>query len=151
MMVTVREARLADVPTLALFQSRMAAETEQLELDPGTLKRGIEFLFNHPTSGTYYVAETETGVVGCLMTTYEWSDWRCGRVLWIQSVYVLPAYRGQGVYRHMYAHIRARVEADADLKGIRLYVDSRNRGAQAVYARLGMNGDHYKVFEWMKI
>jgi len=25
-----------------------------------------------------------------LLTTFEWSDWRNGTILWIQSVYVLP-------------------------------------------------------------
>jgi RimJ/RimL family protein N-acetyltransferase len=40
--------------------------------------------------------------------------------------------------------------ADEDVRGIRLYVDKRNTRAQQVYARLGMNGEHYQVFEWMK-
>ena len=29
-------------------------------------------------------------------------------------------------------------------------VDRRNTAAQEVYRRLGMNGEHYQVFEWMK-
>jgi hypothetical protein len=42
------------------------------------------------------------------------------------------------------------VNADDSLRGIRLYVDRRNVRAQEVYTRLGMNGEHYQVFEWMK-
>ena len=84
------------------------------------------------------------------MITYEWSDWRNGNVWWIQSVYVVPEFRGQRVYAGLYEHVQALVEADDALRGIRLYVDRRNVAAQQVYTRLGMNGEHYQVFEWMK-
>jgi predicted GNAT family acetyltransferase len=33
--------------------------------------------------------------------------------------------------------------------GLRLYADTTNMTAHAVYAALGMNGDHYRVFEDM--
>ena len=84
------------------------------------------------------------------MITYEWSDWRNGMVWWIQSVYTVPEFRRRGIYAALYAHIRAQVEPDPAIRGIRLYVDNRNASAQEVYARLGMEGEHYRVFEWMK-
>ncbi len=65
-------------------------------------------------------------------------------------MYVVPELRGRGVYAGLYQHVQTLVEADPGLRGIRLYVDRRNTGAQQVYARLGMNGEHYLVFEWMK-
>ena len=65
-------------------------------------------------------------------------------------MYVSSAGRGKGVFRELYQHIYQLVAHDPDLKGIRLYVDKRNETAQIVYANLGMNGDHYTVFEWMK-
>ena len=83
------------------------------------------------------------------MTTYEWSDWRNGTVLWIQSVYIDKAWRGKGIYKKMYEHIQMIVTKSDDLKGIRLYVDRTNKAAQQVYEKLGMNGEHYQVFEWM--
>jgi ribosomal protein S18 acetylase RimI-like enzyme len=85
-----------------------------------------------------------------LLITYEWSDWRDGVVWWIQSVYVRPDARQKGVYAGLYQHIKELVGNDPEVSGIRLYVDRRNTGAQQVYARLGMNGEHYQVFEWMK-
>jgi len=85
-----------------------------------------------------------------LLTTYEWSDWRNGTVLWIQSVYVDLLFRKRGVYAALYSHIKVLVADDKSLKGIRLYVDESNQKAMEVYARLGMNGEHYRVFEWMK-
>ncbi len=131
----------------------MARETEDLELDRDTVTRGVEAVFADPAKGAYWVAEREGAaepVVGGLLTTFEWSDWRNGTVLWIQSVYVVPEERGRGVYRALYEHLRHRVAGDPDLKGIRLYVDRRNMGAQRVYERLGMTREHYDTFEWLK-
>jgi ribosomal protein S18 acetylase RimI-like enzyme len=146
----IRAARPADAPAIIDFQLRMARETEDLELDRGTVTRGVEAVFADPSKGRYWIAERAGRIAGCLLTTYEWSDWRNGTVLWIQSLYVLPDERGRGISRALYEHLKHRVEADPDLKGLRLYVDRRNEAAQRTYARLGMNGEHYGVFEWMK-
>lgn len=146
----IRDATPNDLPTLIDFQLRMALETENLTLDLVTVTRGAHQVFNDPSKGTYYVAEQNGQVVGCLMTTFEWSEWRNGNVLWIQSVYIDEKFRGHGVFRKLYAHVQASVNNDPGLKGIRLYVDKKNKEAQQVYQKLGMNGDHYKVYEWMK-
>jgi len=128
----------------------MARETEGMELDLPTVTRGVQAVFDDDSKGQYWVAESEGRVVGSLLTTYEWSDWRDGTMLWIQSVYVPPEMRGSGVYRGLYEHLRERVRSSPDLMGIRLYVDRRNAAAQRVYERLGMSREHYEMFEWMK-
>lgn len=146
----VREATAHDIPFLIDFQLKMALETENITLEISSLTLGIQKLFKDPTKGKYYVAVENNEPVGCLMTTFEWSDWRNGSVLWIQSVYVEKAFRGKSVYKAMYSFIRKMVEEDPDLRGIRLYVDKTNQAAQKVYENLEMNGDHYTVYEWMK-
>lgn len=148
--MTIREGQPKDQPAIVQFQKNMALETEQILLDDDVVTLGVANLFAEPSRGKYYVAEVDGQVIASLMTTYEWSDWRNGTVLWIQSVYVAPAFRGSGVYRQLYQFIQQKVKDDSALKGIRLYVDKSNAAAQAVYAKLGMNGEHYKVFEWMK-
>lgn len=146
----VREATEKDIPDLIDFQLKMALETENITLKISSLTRGIQRMFKDPTKGRYYVAEEKNETIGCLMTTSEWSDWRDGTVLWIQSVYVVKTHRGQGVFKKMYAHIQQLVNVAPDLKGIRLYVDKSNTTAQRTYQQAGMNGDHYMVYEWMK-
>lgn len=146
----VREATEKDIPHLLDFQLKMALETENITLEISALTLGVHRLFKDPTKGRYYVAEQIGEVIGCLMTTYEWSDWRNGTVLWIQSVYVPKEHRGSGVFRTMYAFVRQLVESDPDLRGIRLYVDKSNATAQDTYNKIGMNGEHYTVYEWMK-
>ena len=148
--VRFRDADRADAPAIVEFQIAMARETEDVALDRAILTRGVDAVFDDPSHGRYYVAESGGEVIGSLLITYEWSDWRNGMVWWIQSVYVLPPFRGRGVYAGLYAHIKTIVEPDPRIRGIRLYVDNRNAAAQQVYARLGMEGEHYRVFEWMK-
>jgi ribosomal protein S18 acetylase RimI-like enzyme len=146
----VREAIYDDARFIAAFQLAMASETELLILDPDVVDKGVGAVFNDPGKGKYYVTELNGEVIGSLMTTYEWSDWRNGTVLWIQSVYILPQYRRKGAYRKMYLFLQEKVLSDNSLRGIRLYVDKSNSRAQTTYLDLGMNADHYQTFEWMK-
>jgi GNAT superfamily N-acetyltransferase len=148
--VHYREGVPADANDIIEFQIAMARETEEVELVREITTSGVHAVFADPSHGRYFVAEAEGRVVASLMITYEWSDWRNGMVWWIQSVYVVPELRGQGVYAGLYRHVKAMVEAEPSIRGIRLYVDNRNTRAQEVYARLGMEGEHYRVFEWMK-
>ena len=149
-MIITRKAQPVDSERIVHFQLKMAQETENLELDESTVVKGVAAVFQDQTKGKYYVAEVDGMVVGSLLTTYEWSDWRNGRVLWIQSVYVAAQYRGKGIYRKLYEHIKALVQQDEnDFRGIRLYVDKTNTLAQKVYAKLGMENHHYEMYEWM--
>lgn len=148
MQVNYRGAGPHDARTIIEFQQAMARETEEVELDLQTVTRGVQAVFDDPARGRYFVADAGGRVVASLLITYEWSDWRNGVVWWIQSVYVDPEFRGRGVYAGLYAHVKA--AAGASVRGIRLYVDRRNTRAQEVYRRLGMDGEHYLVFEWMR-
>lgn len=149
-MIHVREGKPEDSPFIVDFQLKMALETEELTLDYDTVLKGVNAVFSDPDKGAYYVAEKDNMVIGSLMTTYEWSDWRNGRVLWIQSVYVEKEHRGKGVYRKMYAFVKKMVQqSENDFRGIRLYVDKSNHKAQQVYTKLGMENHHYELYEWM--
>jgi len=146
----IRKASHADIETIAQFQAEMAMETESLTLNPAILRQGVKAVLDDESKGTYYVFEVDNRIISSLLITYEWSDWRNGTVMWIQSVYVLPQYRRRGVYRKMYSFLQNLVYDNPDLKGIRLYVDKTNTRAQATYWELGMNAEHYQTFEWMK-
>lgn len=150
MNITIRPGLLFDIPVIAEFQCKMAFETENMKLDPPTVDLGVSAVFDDPAKGKYWLAEVDGNVVGCLLTVPEWSDWRNGTVLWIHSVYVHPDFRKHGVYRKLYSHLKKMVEDSRDLRGLRLYVDKTNAKAQAVYETLGMSGEHYHLYEWMK-
>lgn len=148
--ISVREANLHDAAHIIEFQKQMAWETEQLQLDDDVLAAGVRAVFSDPQKGRYYVAQRNGQVIGSVLTTFEWSDWRNGTIVWLQSVYVRKEDRGSGVFGRMYRHIRSVVEGHAGFKGIRLYVDKSNSVARNVYRALGMTDHHYDTFEWMK-
>jgi len=142
----IRAATPADVSDLAAWNAAMAWETEHKRLDPATLERGVRGVFEQPRRGFYLVAERDGAAVGCLLVTYEWSDWRDGDFWWIQSVYVVPAARRDGAFRALYADVAQRAAA-AGAVGLRLYVETENRRAQATYEGLGMQRCHYFMYE----
>ncbi|HEX7420494.1 MAG TPA: GNAT family N-acetyltransferase [Thermoanaerobaculia bacterium] len=145
-----RDATPSDAAGIVDFQIAMAAETEDFALDRTICTKGVQAVFADRSLGRYFVAEADSQLVASLMITLEWSDWRNGVVWWIQSVYVRPEFRRRGVYAGLYNHVKQIAERDPNVRGIRLYVDRRNTSAQEVYRRMGMNGEHYQVFEWMK-
>jgi ribosomal protein S18 acetylase RimI-like enzyme len=149
-MVSIRKATSTDIPVIADFQLRLAQETENVTLDLAVVTRGLKALFDDPSKGTYYVAEYKDETAGCHLVTFEWSEWRNGTVWWLQSVYVKESHRKNGVFRAMYDNLINLIHNDPTVLGLRLYVDKTNVRAQQVYEALGMNGEHYTVFERMK-
>jgi ribosomal protein S18 acetylase RimI-like enzyme len=149
--IHIRPARQDDVDTIVVFNAAMALETERRRLDLATLRKGILAFLGSPMYGFYVVAElledNSYKLVGQLMITYEWSDWRNGVFWWIQSVYVVPDRRGLGVFRALHDHILVQAKADSQVCGIRLYVERENRRAQNVYRRVGLLPSIYTVYE----
>ena len=148
-MITIRKATLTDAPDIIDFQLKMARETEELTLDKVTVTKGVNAVFHDLSRGQYYVAESSGIVVASLLITYEWSDWRNCNVWWFQSVYVVPDFRRQGIFRKMYMHIRQQAEEN-NIAGLRLYVETKNSRAQKTYEALGMSSEHYSFYEWMR-
>jgi GNAT superfamily N-acetyltransferase len=149
-MISIRKSTREDIPVLADFQLRLADETENVKLDRSLVVKGLESLFGDPSKGQYFTALYNDEIAGCHLITYEWSEWRNSNVWWLQSVYVKESHRKHGIFRAMYANLLTLIENDPDVNGLRLYVDKTNSRAQEVYKSLGMNGEHYTVFEWMK-
>lgn len=126
-------------------------ETERRELDLARVTQGVAALLDDPAKGTYFVAESSAdvagAVVGQLLITYEWSDWRNGNFWWIQSVYVKEAFRGRGIFRALFEHVRMLAKERHDVCGLRLYMDAHNARARQVYKQLGMKQTEYELFE----
>lgn len=143
----VRPAEPRDHETLVAFAAAMARETEGKELDEATLRAGVAALLADPARGRTFVVESGGAVVASLMLTFEWSDWRNGWWWWIQSVYVAPEARRRGHYRRLHEHVRAEAARQPDVCGLRLYVETDNRGAQATYRAMGMREAPYRIYE----
>ena len=149
--INIRLAELSDAKEIANFNQIMAKETEGKVLQPDVILAGVNTLLKDPSQGFYIVAELDSKVVGCLMITREWSDWRNGVFWWIQSVFVQKEYRRRGIYRRMYEFIKKLANDDEDVCGFRLYVEQDNTIAQETYSALGMTQLPYLMFEESKL
>jgi ribosomal protein S18 acetylase RimI-like enzyme len=142
----IRNAEPTDWATIAEFNGRLASETEDKSLEWELISRGVQRLLADPAKGRYFIAESGGRIVGMTMITYEWSDWRDGWIWWIQSVYVHPDFRGQGVFSRLFRHIETLASAE-EVRAVRLYVLNDNTRARAIYAGLGMHESGYTVLE----
>ncbi|HMO81260.1 MAG TPA: GNAT family N-acetyltransferase [Pyrinomonadaceae bacterium] len=146
----IRKATEKDAPLLIEFNQAMAFETEGKRLDPSVIGPGVRAVFGDVTKGFYLVAEVEKMIAGGLMVTLEWSDWRNGWFWWIQSVYVRQDFRGRGVYRRLYEHVKRLADEQGGVCGFRLYVERENERAMRVYEKLGMSRTDYEMYEEIK-
>lgn len=140
-----------DAKTVAAFNIALARESEDKPLDPGTVRAGVAAVLRDASKGRYFVARPAEGpeagaVIGQLMITTEWSDWRNGPLWWVQSVYVRPDHRRRGVFRSLWEHVVAAASREG-CPAVRLYVEEHNAAARATYASLGLKGTGYLVLE----
>lgn len=146
MALTIRDAHPGDLQVIVDFNQRLAQESEGKSLDLATLTAGVQSLLADRQKGRYFVAESDGRVAGQMMITHEWSDWRNGDIWWLQSVYVHPDFRRQGVFRQLLEHVLAQGAVESSI-GLRLYVDEHNRSAIETYRRFGFESGAYRVME----
>jgi ribosomal protein S18 acetylase RimI-like enzyme len=147
MQATIRRATPADAAIIAAYNAALAAETEQLELNGDRLLQGVKVVLQDPAKGFYTLAEVEHTVVGQMLVTMEWSDWRNGVFWWIQSVYVSPQHRRRGIFKRLYEHILQEAKALGTVCGLRVYVEKTNVTAQKTYQRHGLQKTGYDMYE----
>ncbi len=145
--IFVRDAQRDDVQAIVAGNVAMALETENKTLDDTHIGRGVQAVLGSTGKGRYWIAELDGAIVGQIMVTHEWSDWRNGFMWWIQSVYVVESTRRRGVFSTLYRHIEALARQEPECCGIRLYVERDNKRAQATYLALGMTKPGYDVME----
>ena len=146
----IRRATLDDVSIIAKYNYNLAFETEDKKLNMSILTNGVKRLIEDESKAVYHVCEIDGKIVGQIMYTYEWSDWRNGTFLWVQSVYVNKENRGMGVFKALYTYIKDMCDKDENICGIRLYVERENYVAQNTYSNLGMNECNYHMYEYEK-
>ena len=143
----IRKGDISDLSALVQFNLAMAKETEDLALDEDVLTRGVKTLLSHEEKGFYLVAEVDGEIAGSLMVTFEWSDWRAKDYYWIQSVYIRPQNRRQGIYAKLYQAVKQIAEENGGAASFRLYVEQDNTKAQSTYSALGMEKSYYQMYE----
>ncbi|MEO0575706.1 MAG: GNAT family N-acetyltransferase [Pseudomonadota bacterium] len=143
----ISDATIDHAKAIAAGNAALALETESKTLDADTLLTGVSRLLEDANRGRYWVATRDGEVIGQIMVTWEWSDWRNGYFWWIQSVYIDASARRQGVFSALYEHVINTAKASGDACGVRLYVERDNAAALSTYNALGMRDAGYHILE----
>jgi ribosomal protein S18 acetylase RimI-like enzyme len=147
--INIRISIKEDAAAMVEFNQAMARETEGKSLREDVLSKGVSAVFDDPQKGFYVVADEDRRIVGGLLVTYEWSDWRNGWFWYVQSVYVRPEARGKKVYSQLYRFVKELAAENGNVCGFRLYVEKENEHARRVYKSLGMEETYYLMYEEM--
>ena len=147
MNVFIRAASSDDIAVISEFNCCLAKETENKTLDRTIVLNGVKRGMELGDEVQYYVAEDDAGVIGQIMLTREWSDWRNGWMIWLQSVYVSPEKRGAGVFRMLFQRSIDMARLRCNPVCVRLYVEHENEIAIPAYHRLGFQVSGYQVME----
>ena len=142
----IRLADLEDVEQMAQNNILLAKESEGASVDYSISLSAVKAVISDKNKGFYVVAEENNQVVGQLMVTYEWSDWRNKMMWWIQSVYIKKDYRRKGVFKMLFGMVEEMARKNS-VSVIRLYVHSENRDAARVYERIGMEKTPYLIYQ----
>jgi ribosomal protein S18 acetylase RimI-like enzyme len=141
----VRRAQDKDLDSLVSFTVAEAREAEGAEKDPAIVRRGVEAGLSNPAIAKYWVVESDQGeVVARTSVVREWSDWHAQDYWWIQSMYVVPAHRGQGLVEMLIGAVSAEAR-DSGAADLRLCVHTRNRRAIRAYRRCGFGDSPYAI------
>ena len=145
----IRLAEPRDLESLVTYNLALASETEGRQLERSLLQSGVKAILADSSKGFYVVMEHRPTalMIGQLLITFEWSDWRNAVFWWLQSVYVHKEWRRSGVFKALYDYVLAEGKRRGNVAGIRLYVEQDNAVAQQVYTKAGLSTAPYKVFE----
>ena len=142
----IRLANLDDAKDIAENNVLLANESEKLDISFEKTLDGVKEVLSDPGKGFFLIVEEDNVIVGQLMITFEWSDWKNKTIWWLQSVYVRENYRLKGIFKHLVEEIKnMALEHNVDI--VRLYVHNDNIEAVKAYRHMGMKKKPYTIFQ----
>ncbi|MGF7003834.1 GNAT superfamily N-acetyltransferase [Lachnospiraceae bacterium PF1-21] len=82
-----------------------------------------------------YILESDNQVAGYALLSFTFSQEVGGKVAWLEELFMLPEFRGQGLGKEFFAFMEANVESK--VSRIRLEVEPDNNRAKRLYESLG--------------
>ena len=148
MELEVRRARHDDLKKLVSFAVEEAREAEGIDKTPVTLRAGVKSALNDENLALYWVLVDEKDEpVGNISALKEWSNFNAGFYWWIQSVYILPEYRGKGYMSRLFDTVKAEAQKQGAVD-IRLYVHEDNERAVKAYQKYGFTESMYIIMTY---
>jgi GNAT superfamily N-acetyltransferase len=144
----VRNAKLDDLDSLVEFVIAEANEAEGIIKSSEIVLNGIKAGLENPEIARYWILEDENGnPVVNVSVVKEWIDWNCAFYWWIQSMFLLPNYRGIGLMEVLLKEVRLAAGNENAIE-LRLYVHKDNHRAIKAYKKVGFCNSDYNLMIW---
>jgi GNAT superfamily N-acetyltransferase len=141
----VRRAELSDLEVLVSFAVQEAKEAEGIELSPENVHRGISAALANDSLGRFWVLTRENEeAIANVSIIREWSNWNGGYYWWIQSLFILPEFRGAGLMQNLINAVKNAAHREGAID-LRLYVHGKNERAIKAYNKAGFSESLYRI------
>ena len=132
----IRNAQAADAPTLVALINELAAFEQLSHLVSVTPQSLAQHLFGPQPAAQCVVFEAGTEIVAFALFFHNFSTFLGQPGLYLEDLYVRPAYRGQGIGRSLLVHL-AGLARDRGCGRFEWSVLDWNANAIAFYEKLG--------------
>jgi len=145
--MNIRFATSYDAKAIAKNNIMLAKETENLVLDENQAIIGTQMLLDKENKyGFYLIVEDKEDIIGQMLITTEWSDWRNKEIWWIHRIYVEKKHRNTGIFTQMVQRLW-QLAQQKQVYAIRLYVHENNTFAQIVYSTMEFTQAPFIIYQ----
>lgn len=107
-------------------------------------RKTFSFILEHRNLANAYLVFKASELIGYVQVSFMFSNEAGGKVLWIEELYIVDAYQGQGIGQVVFSFLEGQYQDD--IKRIRLEVDLDNEAAIKLYEREGFQTLDYIPF-----
>lgn len=125
-----------DLPQLVELLALLFAQEAEFTPDAAKQRSALQQILGNPAIGRIYVAREGARVLAMASLLYTVSTAEGSPAAWLEDLVVRPERRGQGIGRKLLEHVAAQARNDGVAR-ITLLTDGDNRGAQALYRKMG--------------
>jgi len=136
MQYTIRRGAPEDIPQLYALICELALYERALPEVTNTPAQLQQDGFGEQPLFGFYVAEVATQIIGIALYYYRYSTWK-GKVLYLEDIYVQPAYRGNKIGEGLIQTLERHAQTE-NCQRMTLQVLDWNESAVHFYQKLGM-------------
>jgi GNAT superfamily N-acetyltransferase len=136
---TLRDASPADVPVVVHFVRALAEYEKLLHEAKGTEADFAEALFGPTPRAAAIIAEADGKAVGLCVWHRTFSTFTARHGIWVEDVFVEPAYRGRGIARAIFRRLARQVKEEGGSR-LEWNVLDWNEPAIGAYRAMGARG-----------
>ena len=150
----LRMATLQDLDIIIENNIKLAMEFENIEdcplkIEKQIVKKGVKRVLENENLGFYFICKEKEALIGQVLITYEWSDWRNQMIWWLHRIYVTPKWRKKGALKKIIKKLDELAEKK-NVYAMRLYLHSNNKNAIYAYEKTGWEKLPFKIYTHKK-